>query len=840
MITKKQFGCKSLWLLVLTYTISLFLFTTCMSVDDDIASSKLTIIDEGGVAFDSDGGFRAFEIESSRDWSVKIESGGDWINVSPMKGTKESSELTISVKRNEGDSRKGSFVVTSSKIDKTITITQKGKDTPDLEYATIKDIRDMYEASGKSELIIDESLMLKVLVISDRVGANRSAKRDGFIQDDGGNGLAFRVTQSETPFDMGDELIINLKDAKIHYYDYAGILQMIFSKTDVEVKAQNVKITPNEVAIGELQSDMHDGTLVKIKDVQFKDYKRLNYYSGEGNATNRLLECVDGETIDVKTTKNADFRNKALPAGSGSIIAVASLCKEKWELQIRNLDDVGEMSNDESTRFQQEEPSAEADKISIAHLKATLADREVYSENSYIEGEVILNAYNNNVPNNVVYLADETAGISLVFSDKDKEDILTNVPIGAKVKVQLKGLKAKKLNGLLQIGDDGTLAMEAVEIVEKKSSDPLKPKAATINDVLAGKYQAELVRIDNVQFKEMKVRYGDSPFIVDEAGKEAQVCTIDQAYFAGQTVKEGMGAIIAVISVDKLPHLLIRSVDDLAAMTNDRFEASSSFISVSKSEIVLEGKAGVESIIITASVNWLAWTDASWLSVTPANGLSDGEITIRAKENEGKERKATIIVTNGEIIKTIEVTQKDVEASSGVCKDLFFSEYVMGSSYNKYLEIYNGTGETVDLSDYIIELYSNGSKMVSRTEFLMGSLKNGEVLVLQHPDAIIYKGFTLSSTAIYFNGDDAVALVKVIGDNYIDVDIIGCIGERPEKEWVDPKDKKLTTLKKTLVRKPSVRGGVTKNPKKGFPTLGTEWISYPIDTSDYLGSHTMD
>jgi hypothetical protein len=31
---------------------------------------------------------------------------------------------------------------------------------------------------------------------------------------------------------------------------------------------------------------------------------------------------------------------------------------------------------------------------------------------------------------------------------------------------------------------------------------------------------------------------------------------------------------------------------------------------------------------------------------------------------------------------------------------VFISEYAEGSSYNKYIEIYNGTGSDVDLSTY--------------------------------------------------------------------------------------------------------------------------------------------
>ena len=41
--------------------------------------------------------------------------------------------------------------------------------------------------------------------------------------------------------------------------------------------------------------------------------------------------------------------------------------------------------------------------------------------------------------------------------------------------------------------------------------------------------------------------------------------------------------------------------------------------------------------------------------------------------------------------------------------DLFFSEYVEGSSYNKALEIYNGTGSTIDLSFYRVEQDKNGN-----------------------------------------------------------------------------------------------------------------------------------
>ncbi len=842
MITQKHHCRRDTSLLFFSCIAFLLILTTCMTVDDSLLSSKLLIINEEGIVFESDGGIRTFKIECNSNWSVKLENGVDWININPTIGSKEVTQFTINVKKNEGSSREASFIITASSIDKAITIIQKGKDGEDdkdvstNEYITIKDVRSMYEDNGQNEMTFDKPLMLKAVVISDRIGSNRSSKRDGFMQDENGNGLAFRVTQAENMYHLGDELIINLKDAKFHYYDYAGIFQLVFSNKNAEVANQNITIAPKELKIEEIESEIYDGTLVKIKNVQFKDYEGLNYYGGEGNATTRILESANGATINVKTTKNASFRSQPLPAGKGTIVGIVSLCKNNWELQIRNLDDVNEMSDDILTRFEQDELPLDESKISVAELRVKLKDSEIYTEDNYIEGEVILNAFNGNMADNVVYLADETAGISLFFSDKEK--VLTYVPIGATVKVQMKGLKAKIENELLQIGYDNTLTTKAVEIIDEELFTPLQPKVVTVDELLAGKYQSQLVRIENVQFREIEARYVDNPFIIDNAGKEIQVYTKEEAHFAGQRVKEGMGSIVAVTSINSMPHLLIRSMDDLEDMRGTRFDTSTSFITISKDKVTFDGKGGEQIITISANVNWVALSDATWLSITPTNGVNDGKVTIAANENGGEERKTSIIITNGEVVETVEVIQKEIEQISNVATDLFFSEYIEGSSYNKYLEIYNGTGEAVDLSDYMVEVYINGQSIAKYKQELDGVLNSGEVLVLENPKATLYNGDTFESNALNFNGNDAVALVKVSTKAYLD--IIGCIGEDPGKEWTVPFDFFVSTKDRTLVRKPSVRRGIKKNPKNGFPTLGTEWIVYPMDTSDYLGSHTMN
>jgi hypothetical protein len=169
----------------------------------------------------------------------------------------------------------------------------------------------------------------------------------------------------------------------------------------------------------------------------------------------------------------------------------------------------------------------------------------------------------------------------------------------------------------------------------------------------------------------------------------------------------------------------------------------------------------------------------------------------------------------------------------GACaSDLIISEYVEGSGSEKYIEIYNGTGSSVDLSDYKLQLYANGAVTPINDVELSGSLPDGSVIVYQNSSASLYSG--TNNSAVNFNGDDAVALYKISTTSF--VDIIGKIGEDPGSAWTSGS---YSTSDKTLVRNPEVVAGITSNPASGFPTLATEWTLYNEDVISNLGSHTM-
>ena len=167
-----------------------------------------------------------------------------------------------------------------------------------------------------------------------------------------------------------------------------------------------------------------------------------------------------------------------------------------------------------------------------------------------------------------------------------------------------------------------------------------------------------------------------------------------------------------------------------------------------------------------------------------------------------------------------------VVKAESVATDLFISEYIEGSSFNKAIELYNGTGQAIDLSDYTLELYANGAATSTARLTLSGTLANDETFVLVHRDAVAElknKGDLENVSVINFNGDDALVLKK--GSTV--VDSFGQVGTRVK--WGEDV---------TLVRKASITSG-DSNPGDAF-NRDDEWNVFPKDTFDHIGSHEMD
>ncbi len=177
--------------------------------------------------------------------------------------------------------------------------------------------------------------------------------------------------------------------------------------------------------------------------------------------------------------------------------------------------------------------------------------------------------------------------------------------------------------------------------------------------------------------------------------------------------------------------------------------------------------------------------------------------------------------------------------------DLFFSEYIEGSSNNKAMEIYNPTNDTILLDNYQIAQSTNGGGWQYYHTFPAGAaIAPGDVWTILNSstsatlfDAANADEFLSYPSVVHHNGDDARGLIKISGTDTLWLDIIGTPDVDPGTGW-DVAGVSAATANKTLIRKESITAGNTDWAlSAGTDATNSEWIVMDIDAFDYLGFH---
>ncbi len=234
-------------------------------------------------------------------------------------------------------------------------------------------------------------------------------------------------------------------------------------------------------------------------------------------------------------------------------------------------------------------------------------------------------------------------------------------------------------------------------------------------------------------------------------------------------------------------------------------------------------------------------------------------------------------------------------ASAQTPNDLFFSEYVEGSGNNKAVEIYNPTNQAIDLNNYWVARYSNGSSVYTEGGItrLTGTIQPYKTFVLVNGQITSTASSPACSPVLqamanqldhdypaptYMNGNDAIALLKSIdgGSTFTPVDLIGQLGLgsaiSAETGWSYVKDTTVSynatinnvltpvtgkvinyivqaksvggaafgpfwmswTSDHSLIRKPNVVQGVIANPSPFIVTQQWDTVPAIIDTAGHL------
>ena len=185
---------------------------------------------------------------------------------------------------------------------------------------------------------------------------------------------------------------------------------------------------------------------------------------------------------------------------------------------------------------------------------------------------------------------------------------------------------------------------------------------------------------------------------------------------------------------------------------------------------------------------------------------------------------------------------------------ILFSEYAEGSSYNKYLEIYNYSNELVNLSDYAFPSCSNGCDQQGEWDYMNNFpdgaiIQPGGVYIITHPYATDPSNQYYNSDIASFsdhqfqflgNGNDAVGLMNV--SSGVILDIIGDMSsEAPDDGW-DVAGVSQATKDHVLVRKSDVSIGNAGNwaASAGTNLNDSEWIVLDNEIWDNLGFHEYD
>lgn len=188
-----------------------------------------------------------------------------------------------------------------------------------------------------------------------------------------------------------------------------------------------------------------------------------------------------------------------------------------------------------------------------------------------------------------------------------------------------------------------------------------------------------------------------------------------------------------------------------------------------------------------------------------------------------------------------------------LAQGVFISEYLEGSSDTKALEIYNGSGATIDLANYSIWRIANDGVWPENARDLAAYgdsldliLPDGEVFVVCNSGSIepIRALSNLRGTDIcYFNGDDPTGLAVTTdgGANWTLVDAIGepYVAGSPEDPGTAWPVAGITnaTAEHTLLRKTTVTDGNTDwASSAGTDAANSEWVVMDQNFYGDLGS----
>ncbi|PCH78314.1 MAG: hypothetical protein COB98_00705 [Flavobacteriaceae bacterium] len=489
--------------------------------------------------------------------------------------------------------------------------------------ATIGEVKALY--AGSVVHITSDMIIEGYVVSSDEAGNFYGSLhfQDALVDPTIGFQLDTNLPDLYTKYPAGSKIVINLNG--LYLGDYNGVLKVggLFDSygslkvgrlsADKTSKAiylacdENADVIPNIVSIGALNDSMIN-TLIKFENVEMGPASLCQTYAvgGQSKPTSVTLQDCNGDEIILSNSGFADFQADLVPAGKGTLVAVLSKYKGKYQLKIRSIQDV--VMNDarcDGSTFSCEAPEANA---TIQDIKDVYAgDKALITEDLVVEGTVTANDVAGNLFK-YIYIQDETGGLKIKIDQYSL--YLRGYTLGQKVIVKAKGLKVDNYAGEIYLGGNGKYGIMEESVVYKhlfvgEENAPLEPKVLTIAG-LTEEHVGLFVKFESLQFSEEGITFADkgstdkrNTFLTDCSANGITVRTSGKATFAGTTLPTGNGAVYGIVNIFKGTfQLLLRDFADFSEMNDDKCDiyASAEMIDLSAVRAMFTGsKLSIEN-----------------------------------------------------------------------------------------------------------------------------------------------------------------------------------------------------------------------------------------------------
>lgn len=224
--------------------------------------------------------------------------------------------------------------------------------------SSIASVKKMYGQYDEVPILIEgDSLLLEGYVISS--DKNGNFHKELIIQDTPKNpqmGISISTDASDlyTFFEPGRKIYVLLDGLYIGenlggvisigslYQGHVGRMSKEVFETHILRSGEVTEIIPTTITLNEV-TDAQINTLIKFENMQFSTKSMGKSYGNMDNTYNvsrPLINCSTGDTITLRTSGYADFKNQLLPEKSGEIVAVLGKFNAEYQISIRGVEDV--------------------------------------------------------------------------------------------------------------------------------------------------------------------------------------------------------------------------------------------------------------------------------------------------------------------------------------------------------------------------------------------------------------------------------------------------------------------------------------------------------------------